>query len=127
MQAFRAVPVRGEGATTRAYVLESTIGHDTRPGAMQATGRSLDVAAQGNAWFAVQSLDGTEAYTRAGALEVDAQGQIVAAVRLVDPDGTTLARMEIPGRERAAPGPRARRAHGPSPAGTKPDGSSPWK
>jgi RND family efflux transporter MFP subunit len=32
----------------------------------------------------------------------DAQGQIVAAVRLVDPDGTTLALMEIPGRERAA-------------------------
>jgi flagellar basal-body rod protein FlgF len=82
MQAFRAVPVRGEGATTRAYVLESTIGHDSRPGAMQATGRSLDVAAQGNAWFAVQSLDGTEAYTRAGALEVDAQGQIVTPAGL---------------------------------------------
>jgi flagellar basal-body rod protein FlgF len=77
MQAFRAVPVRGEGATTRAYVLESSIGHDTRPGAMQATGRSLDVAAQGNAWFAVQGLDGTEAYTRAGALEVNADGQLV--------------------------------------------------
>jgi flagellar basal-body rod protein FlgF len=74
MQAFRAVPVRGEGATTRAYVLESTIGHDTRPGAMQATGRSLDVAMQGNAWLAVQGLDGTEAYTRAGALEVNAEG-----------------------------------------------------
>jgi flagellar basal-body rod protein FlgF len=82
MQAFRAVPVRGDGATTRAYVLESTIGHDSRPGAMQATGRSLDVAAQGNAWFAVQSLDGTEAYTRAGALEVDAQGQIVTPAGL---------------------------------------------
>jgi flagellar basal-body rod protein FlgF len=82
MQAFRAVPVRGEGATTRAYVLESTIGHDSRPGAMQATGRSLDVAMQGNAWLAVQSLDGTEAYTRAGALEVDAQGQIVTPAGL---------------------------------------------
>jgi flagellar basal-body rod protein FlgF len=77
MQAFRAVPVRGDGATTRAYVLESSIGHDSRPGAMQATGRSLDVAAQGNAWLAVQSLDGTEAYTRAGALEVNAEGQLV--------------------------------------------------
>jgi flagellar basal-body rod protein FlgF len=77
MQAFRAVPVRGEGATTRAYVLESTIGHDTRPGAMQATGRSLDVAAQGSAWLAVQALDGTEAYTRAGSLEVNAEGQLV--------------------------------------------------
>ena len=88
MQAFRAVPVRGEGATTRAYVLESTIGHDTRPGAMQATGRSLDVAMQGNAWLAVQSLDGTEAYTRAGALEVNAEGVIVTPAGLpVQGDG----------------------------------------
>ena len=30
MQAFRAVPVRGDGASTRVYALESTIGHDTR-------------------------------------------------------------------------------------------------
>ncbi len=85
---FRAVPVRGEGATTRAYVLESTIGHDTRPGAMQATGRNLDVAMQGNAWLAVQGLDGTEAYTRAGALEVNAEGVLVTPAGLpVQGDG----------------------------------------
>ena len=77
MQAFRAVPVRGEGASTRAYVLESTIGHDTRPGPVQSTGRPLDVAIQGNGWLAVQSLDGTEAYTRAGSLQVSAEGQLV--------------------------------------------------
>jgi flagellar basal-body rod protein FlgF len=77
MQAFRAVPVRGDGATTRAYVLESTIGHDTTPGPQGATGRALDVAMQGKAWLAVQALDGTEAYTRAGSLQVDAQGQLV--------------------------------------------------
>ena len=88
MQAFRAVPVRGEGATTRAYVLESTIGHDSRPGAMQATGRNLDVALQGNAWLAVQGLDGTEAYTRAGALEVNAEGVLVTPAGLpVQGDG----------------------------------------
>jgi flagellar basal-body rod protein FlgF len=77
MQAFRAVPVVGQGATTRAYVLESTIGHDQRPGPEQSTGRTLDVAAQGNAWFAVQSLDGTEAYTRGGAFQVSPEGQLV--------------------------------------------------
>jgi flagellar basal-body rod protein FlgF len=77
MAAFRAVPVRGDGASTRAYALESTIGHDTRGGPVQSTGRELDVALSGNAWLAVQGLDGTEAYTRAGAMEVDAQGQLV--------------------------------------------------
>ena len=76
LHAFRAVPVRGDGASTRVYALESTIGHDTRPGPVQHTGRGLDVAAQGNAWFAVQALDGTEAYTRAGSLQVNAEGQL---------------------------------------------------
>jgi flagellar basal-body rod protein FlgF len=82
MQAFRAVPIRGDGASTRVYALESTVGHDARPGPVQSTGRALDVAAQGNAWFAVQALDGTEAYTRAGALSVNAEGQITTATGL---------------------------------------------
>jgi flagellar basal-body rod protein FlgF len=77
LQAFRAVPVRGDGATTRVYALETTIGHDTKAGPIQTTGRPLDVALQGNAWLAVQGLDGTEAYTRAGALQVNAEGQLV--------------------------------------------------
>ena len=82
LQAFRAVPVRGDGASTRVYALESTIGNDTRPGPLQQTGRGLDVAAQGNAWFAVQALDGTEAYTRNGSFQVDAQGQLVTGTGL---------------------------------------------
>jgi flagellar basal-body rod protein FlgF len=77
MQAFRAVPVLGDGASTRVYALETTIGHDTRAGPMQTTGRGLDVAMQGNAWLAVQGVDGAEAYTRAGALQVSAEGQLV--------------------------------------------------
>jgi len=82
MQAFRAVPVRGDGASTRVYALESTVGHDTRPGPLQATGRPLDVAAQGNAWFALQALDGTEAYSRAGSFTVTAEGQLVTPAGL---------------------------------------------
>jgi flagellar basal-body rod protein FlgF len=77
LQAFRAVPVRGDGASTRVYALESTVGYDSRPGPKETTGRALDVAAQGNAWLAVQALDGTEAYTRAGALQVNSEGQLV--------------------------------------------------
>ncbi len=77
LQAFRAVPVRGDGASTRVYALESSVGHDPRSGPVQATDRSLDVALQGAAWLAVQALDGTEAYTRAGALQVSAEGQLV--------------------------------------------------
>jgi flagellar basal-body rod protein FlgF len=74
LAAFRAVPVRGDGASSRVYALESTVGYSTEPGGVQATGRPLDVAVKGNSWLAVQALDGTEAYTRAGALEVNAEG-----------------------------------------------------
>ena len=74
MAAFRAVPVRGDGASTRVYALETTTGYNATPGPVQATGNNLDVAMKGNAWLAVQALDGTEAYTRAGAMDVNAEG-----------------------------------------------------
>jgi flagellar basal-body rod protein FlgF len=76
LAAFRAVPVRGDGASTRAYALETTIGYSDAPGVINTTGRNLDVAMQGNAWMAVQGLDGTQAYTRAGSMEVNAEGQL---------------------------------------------------
>ena len=76
LQAFRAVPVLGSGASTRVYSLETTTGYDASPGAITATGRNLDVAAKGNSWLTVQALDGTEAYTRGGALDVSADGTL---------------------------------------------------
>ena len=77
LQAFRAVPVRGEGASTRAFALETTVGYNDAQGPLTPTGRNLDVAMQGNAWLAVQANDGTEAYTRAGSLDVNAEGLLV--------------------------------------------------
>jgi flagellar basal-body rod protein FlgF len=77
LAAFRAVPVRGDGASTRVYALETTVGYKSDAGAAQPTGRNLDVAMKGNSWLSVQGLDGTEAYTRAGSLEVNAEGLLV--------------------------------------------------
>ena len=79
LQALRAVPVEGSGASTRVYALESTPGYDASAGSVTATGRSLDVAVKGNSWLAVQGLDGTEAYTRAGALDVSADGTLTTS------------------------------------------------
>lgn len=79
LQAFRAVPVLGSGASTRVYALETTPGHSDQAGPISVTGRNLDVAMKGNAWLAVQGLDGTEAYTRAGALDVSADGTLMTA------------------------------------------------
>ena len=82
LAAFRSVPIRGDGATTRAFALESTLGYDAQSGPVAPTGNALDVAMKGNAWLAVQALDGTEAYTRAGALQVNAEGLIVTSTGL---------------------------------------------
>ena len=77
LAAFRSVPVQGDGASTRVYALESTPGYSDVPGAVETTGRALDVAVGGKSWLAVQALDGTEAYTRGGALDIDPEGQLV--------------------------------------------------
>jgi flagellar basal-body rod protein FlgF len=73
-QAFRAVPVLGDGLPTRTYVQDSTIGANFAQGPLQQTGRDLDVAIEGPGWIAVQRPDGTEAYTRSGSLQVNENG-----------------------------------------------------
>lgn len=82
LAAFRAVPVEGSGASSRVYALETTPGYDASPGQVMATGRNLDVAMKGNAWLAVQGLDGTEAYTRAGSLDISADGTLTTVTGL---------------------------------------------
>jgi len=77
LEATRAVPVRGDGASTRVYSLETTVGYDDSSGPINFTGRGLDVAAQGKTWMTVQGLDGTEAYTRFGSFTVNAEGTLV--------------------------------------------------
>jgi flagellar basal-body rod protein FlgF len=74
LDTFRAVPVQGEGLPTRAFVVDNTVGADFSSGALQATGRDLDVAIKGKGWIAVQNPDGTEAYTRNGSLQLSPNG-----------------------------------------------------
>jgi flagellar basal-body rod protein FlgF len=71
---FRAVPVQGEGMPTRAFVVDASVGDVFDEGPLMFTGRNLDVAVQGPGWLAVQLPDGSEAYTRAGSLDVDVTG-----------------------------------------------------
>lgn len=82
LSTFRSVPIQGDGSATRVFALEATSGHLSTPGPVQRTERALDAVAVGNAWFAVQGLDGTEAYTRAGSFEVSPNGQLVTTTGL---------------------------------------------
>lgn len=74
IDAFRSVPLQGEGLPTRTFVVNSTAGADFTPGVMQQTGRALDVALDGKGWIAVQDANGNEAYTRNGSLQMSPNG-----------------------------------------------------
>jgi flagellar basal-body rod protein FlgF len=76
LDTFRAVPVQSEGLPTRAFVVDNTVGADFSMGALQVTGRDLDVAVKGRGWIAVKNPDGTESYTRNGALQLSANGML---------------------------------------------------
>jgi len=69
----------GDGQPTRAYALTETPRADFDYGPLQTTGNPMDVAVQGDGFIAVQAPDGSEAYTRAGNLEIDAAGTLRTA------------------------------------------------
>ncbi|SFS12789.1 flagellar basal body rod protein FlgF [Sphingomonas jatrophae] len=71
MEAQQALWVRGgaSGMDSRAYAGEQVHGADMTEGAMNATGRPLDVAFGEGQLLAVQGPDGQEAYTRRGDLQ----------------------------------------------------------
>lgn len=72
----QTVRLLGEGGDTRRFAMAATIGTDLRDGALQSTGRSLDIAVSGSGWLSVQLPDGEEAYTRDGGLQVAADGTL---------------------------------------------------
>ncbi|MBU3696413.1 flagellar basal body rod protein FlgF [Dechloromonas sp.] len=74
---FRAVPVLSEAMPTRAFTVDASVADVFDEGPVMFTGRNLDVSVQGRGWLAVQLPDGSEAYTRAGSLDVDVTGLLV--------------------------------------------------
>jgi len=64
----------GGGHGTRAMASEEVIGADMRAGTVTATGRDLDVAMAGDAMLVVQAVNGEEAYTRRGDLQLSSSG-----------------------------------------------------
>jgi len=74
LSAFQSMPVKGDGLQTRINGVAQGTGWDTTAGQQMHTGNDLDISVQGDGWIAVQTPDGTEGYTRAGNLRVDADG-----------------------------------------------------
>ncbi len=92
LHSFSAVPVDGPGIESRVNAVVGSYGTDFAKGPIATTGRDLDVAVQGEGFIAVQAPDGTEAYTRAGDLRVEAGGLLsTGAGHLVLGDGGPVA------------------------------------
>jgi flagellar basal-body rod protein FlgF len=89
---FRAVPVDGASADSRAFVVDSTPGADWTPGSVSPTGNPLDVAIKDQGLFVVRRGDGQEAYTRSGKFHLDAQGFLVttAGLNVLDDQGSEI-------------------------------------
>ncbi|NBP40408.1 MAG: flagellar hook-basal body complex protein, partial [Betaproteobacteria bacterium] len=66
--AFRAVPMGGDGANTRAFTLDTTPGSNFTIGAIESTNNPMDVAISDGAFLVLRRQDGREALTRAGRL-----------------------------------------------------------
>jgi flagellar basal-body rod protein FlgG len=83
-QQVRAAGAAASAGTEAPVGLESGLGtravataRNFTPGNLRATGGPLDLAIEGQGFLTVSMPDGTKAYTRAGALHLDAQGTIV--------------------------------------------------
>src|SRR5262250_2066052 len=68
-----AVKAPGYGYDDRHMSTMQANAINGRQGTLKATGRELDIAISGDGYFAVQGPTG-EAYTRAGAITLDADG-----------------------------------------------------
>ncbi|MCW8107578.1 flagellar basal body rod protein FlgF [Alteromonas ponticola] len=74
LEQARAMPVYGEGLPTRVFALTESPSNNYETGAMIQTGRDLDVAIQGNGFFAVQDANGNEVYSRDGSFQLGPDG-----------------------------------------------------
>lgn len=77
LAAFESLPVNGPGYASRTYAQSQGLGANFATGSLLTTGRDLDVAVRGDGYIAVLAPDGTEAYTRAGDLNINSGGQLV--------------------------------------------------
>ncbi|HEY1383557.1 MAG TPA: flagellar basal-body rod protein FlgF [Dongiaceae bacterium] len=72
------VDLPAEQGTKLAYVQDFATARDFSPGTLRPTGNDLDMAIQGDGFFAVQTPDGTR-YTRVGRFQLDKDGTLVTS------------------------------------------------
>lgn len=74
----RSTQTDGGEVTSRGGVVDTSTGTDFRQGPLLQTGNPFDAAISGSGFFAVQTADGSEAYTRDGQMDLSAEGSLVS-------------------------------------------------
>jgi flagellar basal-body rod protein FlgF len=87
LSTMESLPLQGDGLKTRTLPLAGSPGADQTQGPVMTTERTLDVALQGGDWLAVQDANGTEAYTKRGDMQIDANGMLTGQGRPVRGEG----------------------------------------
>ncbi|MGR3756490.1 MAG: flagellar basal-body rod protein FlgF [Tranquillimonas sp.] len=81
------------GSEGTNFVLDQGSYMDTRQGAIINTGNPLDLAIEGDAWFAYQNETGQRVYGRDGSFTIDGQGNLITSsgARVLDIGGAPIA------------------------------------
>ncbi|BDX07812.1 flagellar basal-body rod protein FlgF [Planctobacterium marinum] len=77
MAQARAMPAFGDGLPTRVFAMTESPANRYDAGAMVQTNRDLDIAVEGDGWFAVVDKNGGEAYSRNGSLQMGTNGELL--------------------------------------------------
>lgn len=83
-----------EGASIGLGVKTSAVRYLYTQGALSSTGNKFDLALQGDGWFQIEGADGEILYSRSGAFNTNAEGQLVTldgysvAPDIIVPDNT---------------------------------------
>ena len=78
MMLMSEVEIPAEEGTALSYVQDFATARDFSPGTLRPTGNDLDLAIQGDGFFAVQTPEGVR-YTRVGRFQLDDEGTLVTS------------------------------------------------
>lgn len=74
LEQARSMQAFGDGLPSRVFAMTEMPSQNFDAGEIKVTENELDVAIQGDGWFAVEDADGQEAYTRSGNLKISVEG-----------------------------------------------------
>lgn len=80
---FKSMYLNGPGIIDRSYNIVDSKKVDLKPGPINTTGRSLDIALKGNAWLSVTTKTGEKGYLKSASLHTNQNGVLETSQGMV--------------------------------------------